>query len=243
MKIKQRFSGSVLFSTEIDSLKFAVEAAVKQQTDLSFADLRGTDLEETNLKGAYFEGAYLGGTNLGGADLEGANLRRANLVEADLKEADLRGVDLYGASLRGADLRGADLRGADLERVDLKGADLRGVYFEGANLEGANLDGAELDGTELEGAYLKGANGEKLKFVGNRPMFIVGPIGSRSDYLHGLLTDHGLYVKTGCFFGTHDEFIEAVSKTHKGNENEREYRAALKLIEAHADLWTKAVGR
>ena len=77
VEIKSRWTGSVLFSLETESLKLAVEAAVKQ--------------------GAYLTGAYLTG-----ADLRGADLRGADLTDADLTGADLRGADLRGADLRGA---------------------------------------------------------------------------------------------------------------------------------------------
>ena len=93
-EIKHRFSGSVLFSLETESLKLCVEAAVKG--------------------GANLGGADLGGANLGGANLGGANLYGANLGGADLDGADLGGANLYGAYLHGADLYGADLGGADL---------------------------------------------------------------------------------------------------------------------------------
>jgi hypothetical protein len=84
IEIRSRWDNKVLFSTDTETLRQAVESAVN------------------------------GGANLRGADLRGANLRGADLRGADLRGADLRGADLYGANLRGADLRGADLRGADL---------------------------------------------------------------------------------------------------------------------------------
>jgi uncharacterized protein YjbI with pentapeptide repeats len=90
------FGGSVLWSSEKETIKEAVEEAVSQ-------------------------GAYLGCTNLIGADLIDANLR-----DADLTGADLRGANLIGADLRGADLRGADLRGADLRGVELMNAKFYG---------------------------------------------------------------------------------------------------------------------
>jgi hypothetical protein len=104
IEIKNRWSGSVLFSVETSSWRLALEAAVKAKTDLKGADL---------------EGAYLEG-----ADLEGA----------DLKGAYLKGADLKGADLKGADLKGADLEGADLEGADLEGADLKGAYLKGAKV-------------------------------------------------------------------------------------------------------------
>ena len=148
----------------------------------------------------------------------GANLRGANLHDADLRDANLRGANLHGANLGGADLRGADLRGADLGDADLRDADLRG-----ANLGGADLRGADL--------------GDK-KLLGERPFLQMGPIGSRSDYLLAFLTDKGIYIKTGCFEGTLEEFQTAVRETHGAiGTHAEEYAAALVLIGMHAQLW------
>ena len=155
-EIKHRFSGSVLFSLETESLKLCVEAAVK------------------------------GGANLGGADLGGANLD-------------------------GANLRGAYLRGANLGGVNLYGAYLRGAYLGGADLDGANLDGAG-------------------KLIGDRPIIQISPIGSRSDYLTAYITDNGIFLKTGCFFGTIENFKTALQNTHGNNTHAEEYTAALTLI-------------
>ena len=109
-EIKHRFNGSVLFTIETETIRLALEAAVKSGADLGGANLRGA-----NLRGAYLGGAYLGGANLGGADLGGAYLRGAYLGGADLGGADLGGAYLRGADLGGADLRGADLGGAKIE--------------------------------------------------------------------------------------------------------------------------------
>ncbi len=168
---------------------------------------------------AALEAATKGGANLRGAYLDGANLRGA----------DLRGADLDGAYLGGAYLRGADLDGAYLGGADLDGAYLGGAYLGGANLRGANLRGAYLGG-----AYL---GGDKT-LIGERPVFTVGPIGSRSDFFVAYITDKGLYLRAGCFFGTVIEFTSKLSETHGTNEHAQEYAATLELIQCHARLWT-----
>lgn len=262
IELKHRITGSVLFSIEADSLRVAVETAVRQKTDLSFvdlyrADLEGADLEGANLKEAYFEEANLYGANLTEADLEGANLKeadlekaylyRANLVGANLVEANLYGAYLhradleraylYKADLERANLREANLKGAYLKEADLGGADLTGAYLERVDLERVDLERVDLEGPNLEGAYFEDS-WKKLKLVGRRPLLIIGPIGSRSDYLNAILTDHGVYVKTGCFFDALDKFKQAVERNHGSNEHGKEYTAAIALIEVHADLWT-----
>ena len=92
-EIKHRFTGSVLFSLETESMKLCVEAAVKSRANLS-----GADLSRANLSGADLSGADLSGADLSGANLYGANLSRANLYGANLYGANLSratGVNKY----------------------------------------------------------------------------------------------------------------------------------------------------
>jgi hypothetical protein len=138
-EIRNRFSGSVIFTAETKSFKLAVEMAVKTGANLS--------------------GANLYGANLSRAYLSGADLSRANLSGADLSRANLFGADLYGANLSGADLYGANLYGADLSRADLSGADLSRANLSGADLSRANLSGADLSRAYLSRANLSGADG------------------------------------------------------------------------------------
>ena len=181
------------------------------------------------------DGANLVGANLADANLDGANLDGANLDGANLRRANLDGANLADANLRRAYLDGANLAGAKLCRANLAGANL-----DGANLAGANLDGANLAGAYLAGAYLAGAtlkNGEKL--IGECPIFQVGPIGSRSDVLVAYITDQGLRLDAGCQRQiTREAFDARLSQTHSGNQHEREYRAALALIDVHVEIWT-----
>jgi hypothetical protein len=129
-EIKSRFSGSVLFECEAESMKFAVEMAVNKR-----ANLAGANLSDANLSDA----------NLAGADLSDAYLRDADLSDAYLRGADLSGADLSDANFSGADLRGAYLAGADLSGADLRGADLSDANLSDANLRGANLAGVKAD--------------------------------------------------------------------------------------------------
>ena len=152
-------------------------------------------------------------------------------MRAALEAANLRGAYLDGANLGGANLRGANLRGANL-----RGANLDGAYLGGANLGGAYLGGAYLGGAYLDGAYL---DGEK-KLIGKRPVFTVGPIGSRSDFFTAYITDKGLFLRAGCFFGAEIEFTTKLGKEHGENEHAQEYMAALELVRCHARLWTPA---
>ena len=90
-----------------------------------------------------------------------------------------------------------------------------------------------LEKATAAGAYLDGAN-----LIGERPIFQIGPIGSRCAYLVSYMTDQGIKVRAGCFFGSLDEFISAVLETHGINEHRLEYDAAVQMIKSHAAIWT-----
>ena len=143
-----------------------------------------------------------------------------NLIDANLIDANLIDADLSDADLRGAYLSDADLRGADLRDANLSDADLRGAYLSGANLSGAKVC--------------------RLTLAGARPFMAIGPIGSESRTVFAWLTESGLRIQAGCFFGTRDEFTARLAKTHGDNEHAQEYTAALVLIDAHARLWAPA---
>ena len=42
----------------------------------------------------------------------------------------------------------------------------------------------------------------------------------------------GIYVRSGCFFGTEQQFLDAVQKTHTSTKYERQYLLALELAKA-----------
>ena len=214
IEIKSRFSLQILFSHECEdnSVAITLAAAINAKANLRSADLRSADLRS--------------------ADLYGANLYGANLRSADLRSADLYGANLYGANLRSADLRSANLRSADLRSANLRSADLRSADLYGANLYGADLYGANLYGANL---------GESGKLTGDRPFFQVGPIGSRQDVLAAFLTEKGVFLRAGCFFGTVEEFKGKLQDEHGDNAHAVEYRAALVLIEAHYTAWPATV--
>jgi len=155
-----------------------------------------------------------------------------NSIRLTLELAIKSGADLSGANLRGANLRGANLSGADLRGADLSGADLRGADLRGANLSGADLRGADLIRADLSGAYLK----NKEKLVGKRPIFQIGPIGSRCAYFVAYVTDKGLRFDAGCQCQITREVFEE-TELHGENDHAKEYRAALALIDAHAEIW------
>ena len=135
---------------------------------------------------------------------------------------------------------GAALRHA-LEKATTAGAYLARAYLARANLDGANLAGANLDGAYLDGANLDGAYFARAKLIGQRPVFQIGPIGSRCAYLLTFITDQGVQVRAGCFAGSLDEFEQAVKETHGENEHGKEYTTAIAMVRAHAEIWTPKV--
>jgi len=90
------------------------------------------------------------------------------------------------------------------------------------------------------GASLARANlADGTKFVGDRPVLQIGPIGSRSATLTLYLTSTGPLVRAGCFSGDLEKFESAVVKTHAGSpEHLLPYSAAIALMRAHAAQWT-----
>ena len=154
---------------------------------------------------------------------EGNNIRLT--LEVAIKSgAYLIGAYLIGANLSGAYLSGANLIGANLIGADLSGANLSGAYLIGADLRNANLSGANLKNKE--------------KLVGKRPIFQVGPIGSRCAYFVAYITDKGMRFDAGCQHQiTREVFEGRMAELHGENDHAKEYRAALALIDAHAEIW------
>lgn len=105
-------------------------------------------------------------------------------------------------------------------------------------LEKAIQNKSYLQGADLRGANLQGANLQYGKLIGERPFFQIGPIGSRHDYFTAWITDQGLKLQAGCFFGTVEEFTAKLSTTHADNDHAKEYQMGLMMIEAHAAIWT-----
>ena len=161
-------------------------------------------------------------------------LEAAVSARANLDGANLAGANLDGANLARANLDGAYLARANLARANLAGANLDGAYLDGANLARANLDGANLDGANLAGAKIK----DDCTLVGKRPIFQIGPIGTRCAYFTAYITDKGLRFDAGCQRQiTREVFESRLQDSHGDNIHAEEYTAALALIDIHAKLW------
>jgi uncharacterized protein YjbI with pentapeptide repeats len=80
LKIKDRYSGRILFETEAEMLKDALEEAVMSGVNLSCADLRSADLGGAYLAGAQLSNADFSGANLFGITVDKATLNRCSLL-------------------------------------------------------------------------------------------------------------------------------------------------------------------
>ena len=124
----------------------------------------------------------------------------------------------------------------------LKAAIATNVSLYKADLSGVNLDSvpymADLSGSYLHGAYLI-EKGQKLTLIGERPWFSIVGIGSRrNNRCHAFITDRGVYVTAGSYFGTLVDVTNAVNESYGDGIHGKEYRAAIELIKVHAELWT-----
>jgi uncharacterized protein YjbI with pentapeptide repeats len=80
IQIKNWKTDAVIFEGEYQSIKDAVEAAVKQGVSLACADLTGAILSWADLEGANLANTLLKNAILKNAILKNAILKRANLT-------------------------------------------------------------------------------------------------------------------------------------------------------------------
>ena len=154
-------------------------------------------------------------------------------ARAAVEAAVCAAANLRGANLRYANLRYANLSDANLRYADLSGANLSGAYLSGANLRGANLRYADLSDADLSDAKIDDAR----TLVGERPVVQIGQIGSRNDVLIGYVTDDGVMIRAGCWYGTLADFRTRVVKVHGESRHAQQYLSAATFAELHAGLW------
>jgi uncharacterized protein YjbI with pentapeptide repeats len=106
IKILNRFnSETVIYESEKETIREAVEEAVAKGVSLSYANLSYANLSYANLSYANLSYANLSYANLSDANLSYANLRSANLSYANLSDANLSYANLSDANLSDANLR------------------------------------------------------------------------------------------------------------------------------------------
>ncbi|MEM6781680.1 MAG: pentapeptide repeat-containing protein [Pseudomonadota bacterium] len=114
MQILSLRDGGVLYEGPYQTIKRTLEQAVKDNINLSYADLRGADL-----RGAALDGAQLSGSCFWGADLSGADMSDAYLHKADLRLAKLNDTCLANSVATSCDFRGAYFHDTIMSSVDL----------------------------------------------------------------------------------------------------------------------------
>lgn len=93
---------------------------------------------------------------------------------------------------------------------------------------------AEISGnTELFNEFV-----EDLSFAEpNETLMTISPIGSENGELVVLrYKDGSIIVNRGCFWGTLEEFVEAINETHGSNGFAKQYMAAIELIKTRVDF-------
>ncbi len=171
---------------------------------------------------------------------DNVNLRGAHLAEMNLQGVDFSSVDLLEANFSCSDLRGALFVGANCGIVDFSYANLSEANFSNANAESAIFDEATLENLiTIDTCFLRATVKGAAELIGNRPIFQVGPLGVKGDYLVSLITNKGLRLKTKTFDGDFFEYEKRINANLKeGTTLYSEYQAAFSLIKSHEQTWT-----
>jgi len=140
IKIKDRYSDRVLFETEAETLKDALEEAVELQVNLCCADLRNADLGGACLANAQLSNAGFSGANLFGVMWWGATLIGTDFCNADLRYANFRHANLKKAVLRNSELTCTCFLGSNLTQADFRNSNLQGADLQDANIAGTSFD-------------------------------------------------------------------------------------------------------
>lgn len=163
-------------------------------------------------------------------------LRDVDFSEADLADLDFQALDLSFANFTEANLKNADLHRADVYAADFTDADLRGAWLPPDALGNPTFLKAATEGTRFY------AGGGLIVLKGPYPVLQVDPLGSAYRSLIAFYAEQGIYVSTGCFFGTLKAFKAAVKETHGKSPIGDEYRAVIRLIEAHGRRLNELLG-
>lgn len=125
-------SGKILFEGRFHTIKYAVEAAVQENINLDFINLRHADLKGANLDNA----------SLKGASFWGANLEKANLTGVNLQNSDCRNANFKDCCLAESNCHQADFRGSYFSRTLFTDTDLSNTKFSCPSLFNINLSDA-----------------------------------------------------------------------------------------------------
>lgn len=184
--IKNRISGVVIFSqtTDQNTHRQIVEAAVSKNVSLAWADLKGADLRDANIPGIDLSDADLTDANLRGANVAGAIFERALLNGVHLQSAACDDTNFYLAQCKNIDVsdstfrrsgfsyvsaNGAVMISTDFTDADLSSSDLEDGYAFNATFKNVKLTNASLVKTrflscDMRDSVLRGINGNTVNF-------------------------------------------------------------------------------
>ncbi len=117
--LRKHTDNAILYSGTFTSVAACVEAAVKDNVDLSYVNLKHQNLTNANLDNAILNGALL----------TGANLTGANVSEAALKECTFLNSVLYNSCFAYSDMRNCDFRSAHFGATLIEGSTIRNSVF------------------------------------------------------------------------------------------------------------------
>ena len=118
-KISSSRNGATLYEGVFKSFTHCLEQAIREDMDLSHADLRNLNLANACLDDGMMESA----------DFSGCNLTGANLSEARLRAASFYGADLYNTCMACADLSHCNFEEASFGATDIAGSNISFTRF------------------------------------------------------------------------------------------------------------------
>ncbi|MCB1533014.1 MAG: pentapeptide repeat-containing protein [Alphaproteobacteria bacterium] len=148
-----------LFEGEFASFQDCLEAAVQENRNLEYADLRLKNLRGINLDDA----------RLTHADLSGANLTGANLSEARLLGANFTNAALFDACFAYSDLQHCIFEYSHFGGTDITGSNISFSHFAGISCYSLDF----INASSMRGCTFKNAQGHTLK-TSEPPVVILG---------------------------------------------------------------------
>lgn len=174
--------------------------------------------DQLDFTGVFFvDGLQFKGLEINDCDFTGAMMRKVNFVDCDLN----------GSTFYKAELRNARFEECDLTSVSFNEADLALVLFARIS----NFEYAEFFDANLKNSFFRMCDMDKVEGLCTAR---VPHMSSRATELLAVFHKSGLMLKTGCFYGTADEFKEAVVDAHG---EKALYLDVLKVFEKSWKIW------
>lgn len=188
------------------------------------AIIRDSSFVEARISKTKFRAARITGVDFTGSEQRGVNYRNANIRDSVFTGSQLPSISFGSAKINDCVFDGAFLASSNFEEAlvrdsSLVGADLSYCNMEKADLRGSNFTGAKLEGTRLAGAIVELVEG----------LVAFGPIGCVRRMGYAVKHTNGPMVQLGCFWGSKDEAILAITKRYGEFEAGAAY---IRMVEA-----------